>query len=359
MAGVTSSSPGLRIARPTIFVGGKEEATLSQGLLRLSVEENTLGLYRGEACFGNLGPKDNQTGFLYFDRKKLDFGKAFQVKLDADTIFEGAITGLEADFGEGAPPQISVLAEDALQDLRMTRRTRTFTEVSDADVIKTVASAYGLQSKVDASGPKYKVLTQVNQSDLAFIRDRARAIDAEIWLDGKNLNVKSRGKRDGGSVEMTLGGELLSFRALADLSGQRTSVKVTGWDVGAKSALEYEAKDAAVSSELNGDSSGASILQSAFGERKECIAHRAPLSRQEAQSAAEAYFRMSARRFVAARGVAQGNAKLRVGSYLKVKGVGPLFEGKYYLSEVRHCFDNADGFRTEFTAERPGIGKAA
>ena len=195
-------------------------------------------------------------------------------------------------------------------------------------------------------------------SDLPVgIESSEDALVAGDFVDGKEINVKSRGKRDGGSVEMTLGGELLSFRVCADLSGQRTSVKVAGWDVGAKSALEYEAMDAAITAELNGDSSGASILRSAFGERKECIAHRAPLSRQEAQPAAEAYFRMSARRFVAASGVAQGNAKLRVGNHLKVKGVGPLFEGKYYLSEVRHCFDNAEGFRTEFTAERAGIGK--
>jgi uncharacterized protein len=40
-----------------------------------------------------------------------------------------------------------------------------------------------------------------------------------------------------------------------------------------------------------------------------------------------------------------------------VKNVGPLFGGKYYLSEVRHLFDGARGIRTFFTAERPGLGR--
>ena len=59
-----------------------------------------------------------------------------------------------------------------------------------------------------------------------------------------------------------------------------------------------------------------------------------------------------------ARGVAQGNAKLRVGSYVDLKGLGPLFEGKYYLSEVHHSFDPVDGFRTEFTASGRASGQA-
>ena len=35
---------------------------------------------------------------------------------------------------------------------------------------------------------------------------------------------------------------------------------------------------------------------------------------------------------------------------------GPLFSGKYYVCEVKHLFDG-EGLRTEFVAERPGLGK--
>jgi hypothetical protein len=56
--------------------------------------------------------------------------------------------------------------------------------------------------------------------------------------------------------------------------------------------------------------------------------------------------------------VAQVNAKLRVGTYVDLQALGPIFSGKYYLTQVKHVFDGQDGFRTEFTGERPGIGKA-
>jgi phage protein D len=158
-------------------------------------------------------------------------------------------------------------------------------------------------------------------------------------------------------VKLNYGGELRQARVTADLAGQRTAVRVNGWDVAGKAGLMYEAGESAVSNELNGDSSGIGILKSAFGERKESIAHTVPLSGNEAQVAAETVLKMTARRFLVVHGMAQGNATLNVGTYVDLEGLGPLFNGKYYLTAVTHRF-GGDGFITEFTGERAGIGKA-
>lgn len=353
-----ATASGIRIARPSIYIGGQEDSGLAQALLQMAISESVHGLYHCEARFGNWGPKGNSIGFMYFDRAKLDFGKPMQIKIDQDKIFDGRISALEANFAEARPPEIAVLLEDRFQDLRMTQRTRTFADVSDSDVMSRIASDYGLQPNIDASGPTYKVLAQVNQSDLSFLRERARSIDAEIWLDDRNLYCKARGKRNNGTVKLNYGAELREVTVIADLAGQRTSISVNGWDVSGKSAMTYEAKEQVVSGELNGDSSGISILKSAFGARKEALAHTVPLSSREAQAEAEAVMRMTARRFAVAHGMAQGDAKLRVGTYVDMQGLGPLFSGKYYLAHVKHVFDGTQGYRTEFTAERPGIGKA-
>lgn len=355
----SATSRAIRTSRPSFFVEGKEDTVLGEGLLQFAACESVHGLYHCEASFGNWGLKNNSVDFLYFDRKKLDFGKKVQVKIDDDKIFDGRISALEAQFDEGVPPGIGVLLEDRFQDLRMVRRTRTFTDVSDSDVMRKIAGDHGLQANIDASGPTYKVLAQVNQSDLAFMRDRARSIDAELWIDGSNLSVKSRSKRNNGTVKLTYGGELEVIKLLADLAGQRSAVSVNGWDVSGKAGLTYQATEQAISSELNGDSSGISILKSAFGERKESLVHTVPLNSREAQVEAEAVLRMTARRFVTAFGRAQGNAKLSVGSYVDLQGLGPLFNGKYYLTQVKHVFDGLRGYKTEFAAERPGIGKAS
>ncbi|HEU5133021.1 MAG TPA: contractile injection system protein, VgrG/Pvc8 family [Pyrinomonadaceae bacterium] len=354
---MAEETTGLKESRPTIVVDNEINGPLGGGLLTLMILENTNGLYRCEAKFGNWGEKNSTTDFLYFDRRVLDFGKDFEIKLGSDSIFKGKIMGLEGNFPEGQSAEISVLAEDRFQDLRMTRRTRTFADVSDADVIKQIATDHGLTPEVNVPGPTYKVLAQVNQSDLAFIRDRARSIDAEIWMSDKTLHAKAHTGRNGDKLQMTYGNQLREFNVLADLAMQRTSVAVNGWNISNKAAMQFEATDSAISSELNGDTSGVSILQSALGERKEALAHTVPLNDQEAQHEAEAFFRMSARRFVVGNGVAETNKSLRAGTQLDLQGLGPLFNGKYYVAEVKHLFDSTKGLRTEFRSERVGIGK--
>src|SRR5579859_8100841 len=251
----------LRAARPTINLDGQDSSTLSEGLLRLVIAEHTDGLYRCEAHFGNWGPKDGATDFLYFDRASVDFGKTFKVKIGSDVLFEGRITGMEAHFPSGSPPELAVLAVDRFQDLRMTRRTRSFSDISDSSLFNQIANDHGLTPNVDLPSTNYKVLAQVNQSDLAFLRDRARAIGAELWMDGSNLYAKPRTSRTGAAVQLGYRRELHSYVVLADLAHQRTAVVASGWDVSAKQTLKYEASESAISSELHGDSSGASILQ--------------------------------------------------------------------------------------------------
>jgi phage protein D len=351
------STTGLNSARPKIFIGGEENTSLVGGLNYLLIAEKTNGLYHCEAKFGNWGPKNNSTDFLYFDRQTLDFGKDFQIKIERDELFNGKITALEANFPEAQSPEITVLAEDALQNLRMTRRTRTFEDVTDSDIFNKIAGDHSLTPSIDVSSPTYKVVAQVNQSDLAFLRERARAIDAEIWIKDKTLNVKTRSKRGQDKISLKYGAQMREFCVLADLANQRTSVVAAGWDVSAKEAVKHEAQASIISSELGRDTSGLSILKQAFGERKESIVHAVPLNSQEAQYVAESFLKTTARQFVVGRGIAEPDAKLRVGAFVELDGLGKLFNGKYYVAEIAHIFDNEKGFRTEFRAERTGIGQ--
>ncbi len=351
------STTGIITARPTILIGGEENSSLVGGLNYLLIIEKTEGLYRCEAKFGNWGPKGGTTDFLYFDRQTLDFGKDFQVKLADDVIFSGKITALEANFPEGQSPVITALAEDALQNLRMTRRTRTFDDSTDSDIFSKIAGDHNLTPNIDASGATHKIVAQVNQSDLAFMRERARSIDAEIWIKDKELNVKTRSRRGQDKVSLKYGAQMREFRVIADLANQRTSVSASGWDVSSKEAIKHEATDSILGGELGSDASGVRILQSAFGERKESIAHDVPFSDEEARFAAGSFLKTIARQFVVGRGVAEPNARLRVGAFVELDGVGKLFNGKYYIAEIAHIFDNVKGFRTEFRAERTGIGQ--
>jgi len=348
---------GVRSSRPTITLAGRESESLAQALLALRIDERVDGIYQCEVSVGNWGPISGGTGFLYFDRKEMDFGKALKISLGDDTLFDGRIVALEGGFPEGSPPTLTLLADDRLQDLRMTRRTRTFAEMSDKQVIEQIAGDQGLTPDVQLNGPTHRVLAQVNQSDLAFISDRCRAVDAEAWVEARTLKVRERAKRSTTTTELGYGNQLREVTITADLATQATQVTVGGWDVASKQAIKETAAAAAIQPELKGTDAGASILSSAFASRNATAAHTAPITTAEAKARAEALFRQRARRFVRAEGLAQTSGKLRAGSTVKLTGIGPLFDGEYYVTDVRHVFDPVLGLRTEFGAERPGIGK--
>lgn len=351
---------GYYASAPTLKVDGEAKAELGAQLNSVFVEETTLGLFRCEATFSNWGTKDDHPDFIFFDRQTLDFGKEFSVEFGTPgsqtPLFKGRITGLEAHYPTASEPLLTVLAEDRFQDLRMERRTRSFADMSDSDVFSQLASAHGLTPQVDVDGPTYRVLTQVNQSDLAFLRERAAAIDAELWVDDRTLHAQARTRRNTNTVTLTYGSSLLEFSVLADLSHQRTTVRVSGWDVAGKSALDEEAGESVVSAELDGKRSGTSVLGQALAERTERVTRSVPLSQPEAKAMAEAHYRARARRFVAGHGAADGNTAIRVGSTLDITGLGDLFDGKYYVRLARHAFDLENGYRTTFEVERPGLG---
>lgn len=359
----TGAAPAIYSSRPSLSVDGREEPSLGQQLQGLFVEETTAGLSRCELTFVNWGPKDGAVGFLYFDRSLLEFGKKLKIEMGAGqgagTLFEGRITALEGRFVGARPPELLVMAEDRLQELRMTRRTRTFEEVSDADVIRQVAQAHGLRADVDVSGPTHRLVAQVNQSDLALARERARAAGAELWIDGETVRAKSRPSRGAGSLSLTYGEGLIELAISADLAHQTTGFTVAGWDVASKQAVQPKATGSALSGEMHGGDAGSDILRQAFGDRPQQVVHDLPVSEAEARALAEAHFARAARRFVTGTGVAEGDARLRVGAELELKQVGPLFDGKYFVTRVRHTFDLAHGFRTTFSIERPALGRAA
>jgi phage protein D len=353
-------APGSYTARPTIEVDGTQQPGLSDGLQTMMVEETASGLSRCEASVANWGPKGSSTDFLYFDRQLFDFGKSLKITIGAGSaagvVFNGKVMGMEGRFLRSKPPELLIMAEDGLQDMRLTRRTRVFENQSDSDLFQQVASAYGMQSNVDVTGPTNKVLAQINQSDLAFLRERARAIDAELWIDDKTLNVKSRNRRNTGDVTLTYGQGLLEFNVLADISNQATGFVVTGWDVSGKQAITHRATDSVLGSELNGDLGGSKVQQTAIGQYDQQIVHDLPFTTQEAQALAESEYRRAARRFVTGTGMCEGDARVQVGTKLLLQALGTLFDGHYYVTRVRHLFDSLHGYRTQFAVERAGIG---
>ncbi|WP_250002269.1 phage late control D family protein [Actinoplanes sp. M2I2] len=348
---------------PVFSVAGRAEGRLGRDLLRLDIAEGVLGLRTMVAHFGAVAADtDGSDRYLsYLDGRILDLGTGIGVTIgppDGERkIFTGVVSALEVCFEEGQVPYVSVFAEDALMRLRMTTRTATWTDHSDADVVTAIAGEHGLGAQTDVDGPSYPVIQQWEQSDLAFLRDRAQRLDAELWVDADDVvHLAGRERRPGPEIRLVQGGELIGLTARADVAHQRATVELRGWDHRSVEAVSHVAGDAVVAAEVGSGRTGVQVAAQLFPGSGIRRSRRDVLDRATAEAYANAEMLRRARGFVTVDGVTSGTPDLIPGAKLDLRRAGRPFEGAgYRVVHAHHSYDLTIGYRTRFRAERPSV----
>lgn len=360
------TEPMFAPAGPVFSVDGERVPSLARDCVQLAIEEDvgglrTLRVHAFATGAGAAGPPDRM---IYLDGGVIDFGKPLTVSLGPDggqrTVFDGVVSAVEAVFEDGQPPLVVIFAEDAMMRLRMTRRLRSYSRVTDADLAATIADEHGLQSEVDVDGPRYDVVQQLNQSDLAFLRERARLVQAELWVEGRTLHMASRTRRPGTELTLVQANQLLSVRLIADLAHQRSEVVVSGYDASAADVIDERARADTIDAEIARGRTGPRTVEQALGGSTTLRVREAALTGDEARAFADAEMLRRARRFVNVVGTTRGSPDMVVGSRLTLQQVGAPFEGPgYYVTRIRHTVDLVRGLRTYFEAERATVNEVA
>lgn len=348
------SSSAVYSARPTVQVDQQSYAKVSELLIGMEVTEQEGGLATLQLRLSNVASDPSGgASFAFEDGAIMTLGKAITVHAGPVSspreIFRGMITGLEAEFREEGPPELLVLAEDAGQQARMARRTKTYDEMSIADLAREVADRLGLQPVVTGFTDRIGTWVQLNESDLAFLRRVIERYDGDVQAVGHELHVSPREDVQRGTVELRMYGQLRTVRVLADLAHQTNKVTVAGWDVAQGSRLTAESTG---SHRGPGEgATGAEMLEQASIDRTEHIGHLTVRTQDEAQAVADSGFDQRARRFVCLDGTAEGNPEIRVGTHVTITGIGPRFSNTYYVTRASHRYDLEVGYRTQFEAE--------
>lgn len=349
-------------SRPTIRVDEQDFDRAARLLIGMDMQEQEGGLSSMQLRFSNVA-SDPQGGsdFAFEDESEIRLGSRIVVYAGDQTapqeIFRGTVTGLEADFPQNDPPELLVLAEDALQSARMSRRTRNYEDMNLSDVVETIASRLSLSPVVDGLSSDSSNWIQMNESDLAFLRRILRRYDADLQVVGEELHVSPRSEVRRGELELELFSQLQSVKFIADLTDQVTEVSVSGWD-----SLAGERIQATSTGENPGPGEGrdgAQLLRDSLGERREHVGHILVANDEEAQQLADSVFDQRARCFVCAHGKAEGNPALRVGTHVRLTGVSRRFENSYYVVSANHRFDVKQGYQTWFKAESYRLGQSS
>jgi phage protein D len=347
-------------ARPTIRVDDQENAAVTNRVTSFRAVEHVGGMVSLELRFVAQGDtdRDEASATPFEDERSVALGSRITIYSGDERhpreIFRGLVSAIEADFPENGPAELVVHAEDALQKSRLARRSKVHDDLQVSRLVGDIARELSLTPRVDGFSDSLGVHVQLNESDLAFLRRVLARYDGDVQVVGDELHVAQRVDVRRDDVELALRGQLRKARFVADLAHQVTETTTSGWDV------DLGERVSGTSSGLNlrpgTGRTGAQLLSTKLGDRSEHVGHPVVTSAAEAQALADSAFDQRARRFVRLHGTAEGNARIRVGSHVRVRGTSPRFDNAYYVVSACHRFDLDRGYETDFDAESAYLG---
>lgn len=346
-------------ANPTVRLDGQDNERMAALITSMVMNEQEGGLSSLELRLTNSASLNEGGAEYAFDvGGELSLGAEIIIGA-GDTaspveIFRGFVTGIEGVFNKDTPPELIVLAEDALQKARCKRRTKVYEDQSLGDIARTIANDHGLTPQIDGIDQNFGTQVQLNETDLGFLRRLLARVDADLQIVGTDLQISPRANVRRGALTLALGGELKTARVLADLAHQITKSTVKGWDVSGGSSMNAEGRDNALGP--GAGQKGGEAFSNALGDRNHHSCHHFTFNQDEVDAVATTVRNRRARRFLRVQGETTGSPALRVGTHVELTGLSTWFSNTFYVTSARHLYDLSAGYRTEFEGQCAYLG---
>ncbi|HEY5521317.1 MAG TPA: VgrG-related protein [Candidatus Limnocylindrales bacterium] len=271
------------------------------------------------------------------------------------SLVKGEITTITGDYDERGR-RIHMRGYDVSHRLHRGRQTRTFANVTDADICRGVASDAGIEiGTIDPTDTTHEHVSQANQSDWEFLKTIAKGVGFLLDVDEGKLNFKkptdSADAPDEGSLLETMqyklvyGQGLLEYRPRISSAEQVSQVEVRGWDRENKRELVGQALAGTTAAQISNITPGS--LAQPFGSPTFVRADHPGETSDEIDAAAKSLIEHIGGSFAEAEGMARGDGDLRAGTAVNISGVADVFSGRFVLSHTRHVF-NSQSYRTHF-----------
>jgi len=279
--------------------------------------------------------------FKLSNEKLLIPGKEIEITAgyhsEEETIFKGVVVKHNIKIRNGASYLIIECRDKAVK-MTLGRKSKYFYDSKDSDIIEELISNGGATADVEATSNSHKELIQYQASDWDFMLTRAQANGKLCFVEDGKVKV-AKPDFSGKEVETVVyGSSVLEFDGEIDARDQFKKITAKTWSYTDQELTEVEAQDPAIN--LNGDLSAADLAK-VFGIEDLQLKHGGNLTQGELQewSDAKATFQQLAK--TRGRVKFQGIPSVKPGVSLALQGVGNRFNGKIYITGVRH--EIADG----------------
>jgi Rhs element Vgr protein len=217
--------------------------------------------------------------------------------------------------------------------MTLRRRSKTFHDLKDSEVLENILGEYGLKAKVQATSAARPEIVQFDVTDWDFLQIRAESNGLLCMVDDDNIRVEAPDFSQEPVVRPVFGGSILEFDAEIDGRMQPESLSAWAWDPATQELGESEATEPTVpaTGNLQPASLAEDLKTGAFALR-----HPGIMPSDELQAFAEAQMLRQRMAKVRGRVVFQGKAEVKPGVMIELFGVGDRFSGKAFVSGVTH-----------------------
>ncbi len=268
--------------------------------------------------------------------KKIDIQLGYRSQ--NNSIFKGIIIKHSIKVRKNGSQLIIECRDEAIK-MTVVEKFHYFTEKKDSEIIEEIIRAHSLQKDVQETSVALKELMQYQATDWDFLLCRAEANGMVVNAADGKITVARPDIASAPVVTVQYGATLLELDAEIDARCQSKGIKARSWSAADQNVLEAEAKEP--SALPNGNLSH-SELADAAGNDMRAIRHGGRLNEPELQAWADS--RLLKERMAKIRGRVkfQGFAGVLPGKTINVTGIGERFEGKMYVSGVRHTLSGGN-----------------
>jgi uncharacterized protein len=277
------------------------------------------------------------------------------------SVYQGEVVGLEAIYKGGEKTRLLVRGMNKLHRLLRHRKSVTFTDKTDQQILQQVVGDAGLSLEWQhEKSISYKHVYQHNQTDMEFLRTRAARMGCHVWCVGTTVYVKEPKLQGdpvkklvlGESVEKDEGSAVKMFTPRLSSASILKKVTVRGWNPETKELItgDYSAKNSQLGNQNAVAGSGP-----LGGEETFTVDH--PVwSKEEAVALAKARLVDLSLSYITGECELTGDPHMELGTLVEIeanseddtKAKDP-FNGKYYIMGVTHRYVKSNTASGGFT----------
>ncbi|MBB6109489.1 type VI secretion system tip protein VgrG [Mucilaginibacter lappiensis] len=282
---------------------------------------------------------------------------------DEATLFNGIILKHSLKIRGNGSPMLILDCRDKAIKMTVARKNKYFYDTKDSDAITGIIGNYGLSTDIEDTSTTLKAIVQYDSTDWDFMVSRMEANGKLCIVDNGKITAKKPDFSSTTVLDALFGATMLEFDADLDARNQYQSLTAKTWDYTTQEIATASAAEPGF--EENGNISS-SDLGAVLSVSEYDLYSGEDLTSDELQSLADG--RLQKARMSRCRGRVRFRGyggQLNPGDLINIGGVGDRFNGKVFVSGVRHEIVNGSwttdvqfGLSNELFTRQPDVNSA-